>query len=131
LLQSLAVTGSINQLGEIQAVGGVNEKIEGFFELCDARGLNGKQGVIIPAANKAHLMLYKDVRESVKKGAFNIYPVERVEDVMQLLSGLPPGNINSRGNYPRKSFNYLIQQRIAKLQKLQRQYAHPAGGKKS
>jgi predicted ATP-dependent protease len=131
LQQSLAVTGSINQFGEIQAVGGANEKIEGFFELCDARGLSGKQGVIIPAANRAHLMLHKDVREAVKKGSFNIYPVERVEDVMQLLSGLHPGEANSRGNYPRKSFNYLIQQRIEKLQKLQRQFARPAGKKES
>jgi len=131
LHQSLAVTGSINQLGEIQAIGGVNEKVEGFFELCDARGLSGKQGVIIPAANRAHLMLNKDVRDAVKKGAFEIYPAERVEDVMQLLSGLQPGEVNSRGNYPRKSFNYLIQQRIEKLQKLQRQYAHPAGKKES
>ena len=131
LQQSLAVTGSINQFGEIQAVGGVNEKIEGFFELCDARGLSGEQGVIIPAANQAHLMLHKDVRAAVKKGAFNIYPVERVEDVMQLLSGLQPGEANSRGNCPRKSFNYLIQQRIEKLQKLQRQFARPAGKKES
>jgi predicted ATP-dependent protease len=131
LQQSLAVTGSINQLGEIQAVGGVNEKIEGFFELCEARGLSGKQGVIIPSANAAHLMLHKDVRAAVKKGTFSIYAVERVEDVMQLLSGLQPGEVNTRGNYPRKSFNYLIQQRIQKLQKLQREYARSAGRKKS
>ena len=131
LQQSLAVTGSINQLGEIQAIGGVNEKIEGFFELCDARGLSGKQGVIIPAANRVHLMLHEDVRVAVKKGVFNIYPVERVEGVMQLLSGLQPGEANSRGNYPRKSFNYLIQLRIEKLQKLQRQYAQPASDEES
>ncbi|MCP4471723.1 MAG: AAA family ATPase [Gammaproteobacteria bacterium] len=131
LRQSLAVTGSINQLGEIQAVGGVNEKIEGFFELCDARGLSGDQGVIIPAANRAHLMLHKDVREAVKEGEFDVYPVERVEEVMQLLSGLPPGAVNSRGNYPRKSFNYRIQKRIEKLQKLQRQVSKSAGNKKS
>jgi lon-related putative ATP-dependent protease len=131
LHQSLAVTGSVNQLGEIQAVGGVNEKIEGFFELCDARGLSGKQGVVIPAANRAHLMLHKDVRDAVKQGKFHIYAVEHVDDVMQLLSGLQPGEANSRGNYPRKSFNYLIQQRIEKLRKRQRQDAHPAAGKKS
>jgi lon-related putative ATP-dependent protease len=129
LQQALAVTGSINQFGEIQAIGGVNEKIEGFFELCAARGLSGEQGVIIPAANRAQLMLHKDVRAAVKKGAFSIYPVERIEDVMQLLSGLQPGEVNSRGNYPRKSFNYLIQKRIEKLQKLQRQYARPDGEK--
>lgn len=131
LQQSLAVTGSINQLGEIQAIGGVNEKIEGFFELCSARGLSGKQGVIIPRANCVHLMLHKDVRTAVKKGKFNVYPVERVEEVMQLLSGLKPGAADAEGNYPQHSFNYRIQQRIEKLQNLQRQHARPASDDKS
>ncbi len=125
LLQSFAVTGSINQLGEIQAIGGVNEKIEGFFEICAARGLSGKHGVIIPAANRVHLMLHKDVRAAVGKGLFSIYPVERVEQVMQLLSGKEPGELDDRGHYPVHSFNYLIQQRIEKLQSLQKRYARP------
>jgi predicted ATP-dependent protease len=120
LQQSFAVTGSINQLGEIQAIGGVNEKIEGFFDLCAARGLSGKQGVIIPAANQVHLMLHKDVREAVGKGTFNVYPVERVEQVMSLLSGMPPGEMDEQGAYPAGSFNFRIQQRIEKLQKLQK-----------
>ena len=120
LQQSFAVTGSINQLGEIQAIGGVNEKIEGFFDLCSARGLNGRQGVIIPSANRMHLMLHDEVRAAVGKGAFNIYPVERVEQVMSLLSGMPPGEMNEQGAYPADSFNFHIQRRIEKLQKLQK-----------
>ncbi|MDH3634329.1 MAG: AAA family ATPase [Gammaproteobacteria bacterium] len=127
LKQSLAVTGSINQLGEIQAIGGVNEKIEGFFEICTARELNKEQGVIIPAANQAHLMLHKDVREAVKKGAFNIYVAEQVEDVMRLLTGLEPGKADASGNYPQKSFNYRVQQRIKQLQSIQKQFAQRNG----
>jgi lon-related putative ATP-dependent protease len=131
LNQALAVTGSINQLGEIQAIGGVNEKIEGFFEICATRGLNKKQGVIIPAANQVHLMLHKDVREAVKKREFFIYPVEQVEDVMRLLSGLEPGQADLKGAYPRKSFNYRVQQRIEKLQKMQKQYTRQNGAGES
>ena len=123
LKQSLGVTGSINQLGEIQAIGGANEKIEGFFEICAARGLDGEQGVIIPAANQVHLMLHKDVRDAVKKGKFKLFPARQVEDVMQLLSGLVPGRADARGNYPPRSFNYRVQQRIEKLQRLQLSYA--------
>ena len=123
LQQSFAVTGSINQLGEIQAIGGVNEKIEGFFDICEARGLNGKQGVIIPAANRVHLMLRQEVREAVDRGEFNVYPVERVEQVMQLLSSMDPGEADDEGNYPADSFNYRIQQRIEKLQKQQKLFA--------
>ena len=122
LKQSLAVTGSINQLGEIQVIGGVNEKIEGFFEVCASRGLNRKQGVIIPAANQVHLMLHNDVRAAVKKRKFSIYPALQVEDVMQLLSGMKPGRVGTRGSYPQHSFNYLVQKRIEKLQRLQKQY---------
>ena len=131
LEQCLAVTGSINQLGEIQGVGGVNEKIEGFFEVCASRGLDGKQGVIIPAANQVHLMLHKDVRAAVKKGKFKVYPVRQVEDVMQLLSGMEPGRPNASGDYPKKSFNYLVQKRIEKLQGLQKQYSRSGSDKDS
>lgn len=126
LRQSLAVTGSINQLGEVQAVGGVNEKIEGFFEVCASRGLTGEQGVIIPAANRVHLMLRKNVRQAVTDGEFNIYPVQQVTEVMQLLSSLQPGKLNNKGQYPQQSFNYRIQQRIEKLQNMQKSYMRRA-----
>jgi len=122
LRQSLAVTGSINQLGEVQAIGGVNEKIEGFFEVCEERGLTGEQGVIIPASNRVHLMLRQEVRDAVADGKFAIYPVERIEQVMQLLSGLEPGEADKDGNYPPESFNYRVQQRIEKLQKAQKRF---------
>ena len=128
LLQSLAVTGSINQLGEVQAVGGVNEKIEGFFEVCESRGLTGDQGVIIPAANQVHLMLRKNVREAVAAGKFSIYPVQHVTEVMQLLSGMPPGSLDRKGHYPKQSFNYRIQQRIEQLQQAQKKFMQRGSG---
>jgi len=123
LSQSLAVTGSINQLGEIQAIGGVNEKIEGFFEVCANRGLSGEQGVIIPATNQVHLMLHENVRTAVSRGKFHIYPVRQVAEVMQLLSGMPPGSPGDGGQYPVKSFDYRVQQRILKLQDMQKKFA--------
>jgi lon-related putative ATP-dependent protease len=126
LKQSLAITGSINQLGEIQAIGGVNEKIEGFFEVCANRGLSGEQGVIIPAANQLHLMLHRDVRAAVSEGRFSIYPVRQVTEAMQLLSGLKPGVANKQGKFPARSFNHRIQQRIEKLQSVQRKFMRSA-----
>lgn len=125
LKQSLAATGSINQLGEIQAIGGVNEKIEGYFDICRKRGLSGKQGVIIPAANSIHLMLRQDIREAVKTSMFNVYTADHVEDVMELLSGLPRGERDKENRFPHDSFNGIVQNRIERLQKLYRQYAHP------
>ncbi len=120
LKQQMAVTGSINQLGEIQAIGGVNEKIEGFFDICRAQGLDGTQAVIIPAANQAHLMLRQDVRQAVAEGLFNVYCATHVEDVMELLSGLPRGKLTKKGTYPKNSFNYRILQRINELQQQQK-----------
>jgi lon-related putative ATP-dependent protease len=124
LKQSLAVTGSINQLGEIQAVGGVNEKVEGFFDVCQQRGLSGDQGVIIPAANRVHLMLRQDVRDAVEAGNFHLFTSSHVEDVMELLSGLPRGVAGSDNAYPPDSCNGMVQRRIEQLQQLQRRYAH-------
>jgi lon-related putative ATP-dependent protease len=131
LHQCFAVTGSINQLGEIQAIGGVNEKVEGFFDLCAARGLSGKQAVIIPAANCAHLMLRQEVRDAVDKGKFQIYAVEHVDQVMQLLSGMEPGELDDDGNYPADSFNRRIQRRIEKLQQAQQRFANPPADKET
>ncbi|MFO1272461.1 MAG: AAA family ATPase [Rubrivivax sp.] len=90
--QNLAVTGSVNQLGDVQAIGGVNEKIEGFFDLCAARGLDGRQGVVIPAANAAHLMLRDDVVEAVAQGRFAVHVVQTVDDAVELLTGVPAGH---------------------------------------
>ena len=121
--QSIAVTGSINQLGEIQAIGGVNEKIEGFFDICKLRGLTQTQGVIIPASNQVHLMLREDIRQAVADDQFSIYTADNVEDVMEILSGQPRGKLDAKGNFSKRSFNYKVQQRIVELQKLQKQFA--------
>jgi lon-related putative ATP-dependent protease len=98
--QSFAVTGSVNQHGQAQAIGGVNEKIEGFFDICDTRGLTGQQGVLIPASNVKHLMVRADVREAVKKRRFNVYPIERVEQGIELLTGMPAGVRDASGQFP-------------------------------
>ncbi len=103
--QSLAVTGSINQYGEVQAIGGVNEKIEGFFKLCQARGLNGGQGVIIPAANKRHLMLKQEVVDAVEGGMFAVYAVTKVNQALELLTGETAGELNEKDSYPEGSIN--------------------------
>ena len=110
--QSLAVTGSINQFGEIQPIGGVNEKIEGFFEVCKYSGLNGKQGVIIPRTNVVNLMLREDVVEAVENGKFSIYAIDTVDDGIELLTGIPAGKANKKGQYPRGTVNYLVQQSL-------------------
>ncbi len=98
--QGVAVTGSVNQWGEIQAIGGVNEKIEGFFHLCDLRGLTGDQGVIIPASNVDHLMVMPDVQAAVKAGKFNIWAVSTIAEGIELLTGVKAGSLNRHGNFP-------------------------------
>ncbi len=110
--QSLAVTGSINQFGEIQPIGGVNEKIEGFFDVCKYNGLTGTQGVIIPRTNVVNLMLREDVVEAVENGKFHIYAIDTVDDGVELLMGMPAGKRDKRGNFPRNSVNYRVQQSL-------------------
>ncbi len=122
--QSLAVTGSVNQLGEIQPIGGVNEKIEGFFDICRSRRLSGDQGVVIPASNIKHLMLRRDVVEAVAAGSFHVYPVKTVDEGMSLLTGLPAGERDKTGDYPAGSFNRKITQRLQDLAE-SRQEAQP------
>jgi len=93
--QDLAVTGSVNQAGDIQAIGGVNEKIEGFYDVCKQRGLTGTQGVIIPQANVRNLMLRPDVAEAIQSGNFHIYPIAHIDQGLELLTGIPAGDIGS------------------------------------
>jgi predicted ATP-dependent protease len=100
LRQSLAVTGSVNQHGEIQPIGGATEKIEGFFDICKAKGLSGEQGVLIPAGNTDHLMLKDDVLDAVKAGQFHIYAVRTIEEGIELLSGMAAGSRNPDDRYP-------------------------------
>jgi len=110
--QSLAVTGSVNQRGQVQAIGGVNEKIEGFFDVCAARGLTGEQGVLIPASNVKYLMLRRDVVEAVEKDQFHVYAVETIDQGIELLTGIPAGQQDADGNYPEGSLNALVAQRL-------------------
>ena len=110
--QSLAVTGSINQYGEVQAVGGVNEKIEGYFDLCQHRGLTGKQGVVIPASNQINLVLSKPVLAAIKRSEFTIYAVATVDEALSLLMGREAGQLTSRGRYPKNTINYHAVNRL-------------------
>jgi lon-related putative ATP-dependent protease len=110
--QAIAITGSVNQHGEIQAIGGVNEKIEGFFDICRARGLRGDQGVIIPTANVKHLMLNDRVVDAVAAGQFHIHAVDTIDEAMEILTGLPAGQRDDQGLFPAGSVNQLAEQRL-------------------
>jgi len=110
--QSLAITGSIDQHGRIQAIGGVNEKIEGFFDICSKRGLSGDQGVLIPLANVKHLMLRRNVIEAVEAGQFHIYPVGHIDHCLELLTGKPAGERCENGEFPEGSVNNKIRERL-------------------
>lgn len=115
LRQDLAVTGSMDQNGNVQPIGGVNEKIEGFFELCRLRGLNGSQGVIIPARNIKNLMLKKDVVDAVRENKFTIYPISFVEEGIGILTGLPAGELKEDWTYPEGTINNLVMKRLTEI----------------
>jgi len=127
LRQSLAVTGSINQQGDIQAIGGVNEKIEGFFELCNSRGLDGHQGVIIPAANVPHLVLHAEVVQACQEGRFQIHAVTTLDQLIELLFDRPAGTADRDGRYPPSTVNGLVQQQLADWAEQARQLAAKGG----
>ncbi len=120
--QSLAVTGSVNQRGAVQAIGGVNEKIEGFFDVCNKRGLTGDQGVLIPVANTKHLMLRPDVIEAVRAGRFHIYPVATVEEGIGLLTGLEAGERGADGHYPEASLYGRVERRLQSFAEARSQF---------
>ncbi|MES9848509.1 MAG: Lon-insertion domain-containing protein, partial [Candidatus Thiodiazotropha sp.] len=107
--QQFAVTGSVNQMGEVQAIGGVNEKIEGFFDICRTRGLSGDQGVLIPTANVKHLMLREDVVQAVKAGEFAVYPIDNIDQGIALLTGAPAGTRDENGEFPEDSVNGRVE----------------------
>ena len=121
--QSLAVTGSVNQLGQVQAIGAVNEKIEGFFDICRARGLTGEQGVLIPAANVEHLMLRREVVAAVAAGRFGVFPIETVDQAIELLTGAPAGEPVVTGEMPEKTVNGRVAKRLRELSELRRVFA--------
>lgn len=115
LKQSIAVTGSMDQNGDVQPVGGINEKIEGFFDLCKIRGLDGSHGVIIPKRNVKHLMLKQEVVDAVKNGTFSIFPIEKVEEGLEILTGMPAGQLLEDGTYPENSVNYFVMKRLEEI----------------
>jgi len=123
--QSLAMTGSVNQHGEAQPIGGVNEKIEGFFDVCKTGGLTGDQGVIVPRSNVQHLMLRHEVVEAVNAGQFHIYPMHTVDEAIELLTGIPAGERDEEGNFPEGSVNQLVEARLIELAEKQRTFSAP------
>ena len=115
LRQDIAVTGSVNQFGEIQPIGGAIEKIEGYFKICQARGLTGKQGVLIPHLNERHLMLNEAVRKAVAAGQFHIYSMTHIEEALELMTGMEMGEADAQGHYPENSLNGRILSRLESM----------------
>ncbi|MGR9087265.1 MAG: Lon protease family protein [Gammaproteobacteria bacterium] len=122
LRQDLAITGSVNQLGQVQPIGGVNEKIEGFFDICAKQGLSGTQGVIIPSTNLKHLMLRWDVVHAAQTRQFNLYAVGTVDEALELLTGMTAGAPDDQGNYPAGSFNGLVEAQLLQFNTLNKEY---------
>jgi predicted ATP-dependent protease len=123
LKQGIAVTGSVNQLGRIQPIGGVNFKIEGFFAVCKIKGLTGDQGVIIPKSNERNLMLKEEVIEAVKEGKFHIWSIETADQGIELLTGVPAGERQPDGTYPEGSINFLVDKRLREIVESMKRYA--------
>jgi predicted ATP-dependent protease len=121
--QALAVTGSVNQFGEVQAIGGVNEKIEGFFDICKARGLTGEQGVLIPASNVKNLMLRREVIDAVAGGQFHVYPVQTIAQGIEILTGIEAGARDADGEFPAGSINYRVKARLIDFADKRRAFA--------
>ncbi|MFC1672146.1 Lon protease family protein, partial [Planctomycetota bacterium] len=121
--QDLAVTGSVNQKGEIQPIGGANEKVEGFFDICAKKGLTGSQGVVLPKKNVRHLVLKKEVIDAVERGDFHIYPIETVDEALEIFLGIPAGEPNEDGTYPEDTVNGLVMKRLEDLAEEMRRFA--------
>ncbi len=128
--QGIAITGSMNQKGEVQPIGGVNEKIEGFFDICKAKGLTGDQGVIIPGRNVKHLMLKKEVRDAVEEGRFSIYSINDIDEGIEILTGRPAGERGDDGKYPEGTVNRLVEDRLRELAKGYKAFGRPKPDKK-
>lgn len=126
--QGIAVTGSVNQRGLVQAIGGVNEKIEGYFDVCRLQGLTGEQGVIIPQSNVADLMLRHDVVQAVEAGSFNIYAVSTIDEGIEILSGVAAGREDENGQFPEGSLNYLVTQQLQQFAELRHEFGDEKKG---
>jgi predicted ATP-dependent protease len=118
----------MNQRGEVQPVGGINEKIEGFFEVCKAKGLTDSQGVIIPKRNVKNLMLKKEVIEAVKDGKFSIYPIEMVDEGLEILTSTPVGERGPDGKFPEGTVNYLVEKRLEELARSYKEFGRVKKG---
>jgi lon-related putative ATP-dependent protease len=133
--RGIAVTGSVNQKGEVQAIGGINEKIEGFFEICRTKGLNSRQGVLIPASNTRNLMLKDAVADAIKEGQFHIYPVSTIDEGMEVLTGRKAGKLLENGDFEPGSINDLVQKRLISLAEKYRDFSkgeeNQNGGRKT
>ncbi len=129
--QNIAVTGSVNQKGEVQAIGGVNEKIEGFFEVCKAKGLTGKQGVMIPQSNVQNLMLKEEVVEAVKEGKFHIYSARTIDEGIETLTGVNAGESDKDGNFPDGTVNALVDKQFRAMAEKLARFAPSLEGEKS
>ena len=115
LRQDIAVTGSVNQHGQVQPVGGVAEKVEGFFDLCRGQGLSGTQGVLVPARNRRHLMLRDDVVEAVRTGQFHLWAADEVDDVLELLTRSPAGQADATGIYPEGTLHHSVAEQLLRF----------------
>jgi len=125
--QHFAVTGSVNQKGEVQPIGGANEKIEGYFEICKSRGLDGLHGVVIPQSNVRNLMLKQEVLDAVKNGKFHIYPVSTIEEGIEVLTGKPAGKQLPQGGYEENTIYGLVDKRLEEMaETAKRFHAYPA-----
>ncbi|MFP3946466.1 MAG: Lon protease family protein [Archaeoglobaceae archaeon] len=120
--QNLAVTGSVNQKGEVQAIGGVNEKIEGYYEVCKQIGLNGKQGVLIPHSNVQNLMLKEEVINAVREGKFHVYPVETIDQGIEILTGVKAGALQPDGTFEPDTVNYMVDKRLREISETLKEY---------
>ena len=129
IMQNIAVTGSINQFGQTQPIGGVNDKIEGFFDVCVYRGLTGDQGVIIPRTNVADLMLRQDVIDAVKEGDFHIWAIDNVDDGIEILTGYKAGKRDENGQYPEGTMNYIVEEKLKHYYKKYAKFAKETYGK--
>lgn len=125
LKQYIAVTGSVNQNGEVQAIGGVNQKLEGFFEVCKAKGLTGEQGAMIPASNVQNLMLKEEIVEAAKAGRFRIYPVNTIDEGIEVLTGIKAGERQPDGSFKEGTVNYLVDKRLREMAETFREYQVP------
>jgi lon-related putative ATP-dependent protease len=126
--QNLAVTGSINQLGRVQVIGGVNEKIEGYFDICSERGLDGSHGVIIPRDNIKHLMLREDVVEAVAQGQFSVFAVSDIDEALSILTGVEAGRRDENGEFPQDSVNRRVEMQLVRYAELRRNFAKKPSG---